>query len=98
MRTCPHCGHQEESGRERCSACGRSVLIAAPRFEGRRRSAAIAGAVLAVVVVGGAFALLLMSAASSRDARQERADARSAATERARLVRVQAPHRGAALD
>ena len=97
MRTCPHCGHQEESGRERCSACGRSVLVAAPRFQGRRRTAAIAAGLVGVLVVVGAFALLLMSASSSRDARQARDDARTGATERARLTRVQAPHRGAAV-
>lgn len=58
----------------------------------------IAGALLAVVLVGGALALVLMRAASSRNARQGREDARTAATEHARLVRVQAPHRGAAVD
>ena len=98
MRTCPHCGHQEDSGRERCSACGRSVLVAAPRFQGRRRTAVIAGGLAAAVLVCGAIGLLLMNAASSRDARQARADARAAATERALLARVQAPHRGAAPD
>ena len=98
MRTCPHCGHQEESGRERCSACGRSVLVAAPRFQGRRRTAAIAAALLLALIVVGAFALLFRSTASSRDARQAREDSRTAATERARLTRLQAPHRGAAPD
>ncbi len=98
MRTCPHCGHREDSARERCSACGRSVLVAAPRLSGRRRSAAIWGATAAGSAVVVVIALLLGQAAGSRDVRQGRADARAAAAERARLIVVQAPHRGAAVD
>ena len=37
-RTCPHCGFEERSERERCSRCGRSVLVRAPRLRGRRRT------------------------------------------------------------
>jgi hypothetical protein len=98
MRTCPHCGHQEDSGRERCSACGRSVLVAAPRFQGRRRTAVILGSLLVAALVAGGFALLLTDASSSRDRRLAREDAQLAKTERARLTRIQAPHRGAAAD
>ena len=98
MRTCPHCGHQEQSGRERCSACGRSVLVAAPRFQGRKRTAVIVGGVLAAALVAGALALVLTSVSSSRDKRLAREDAQLAKVERARLTRIQAPHRGAAVD
>jgi len=98
MRICPHCGHQEDSGRERCSACGRSVLVAAPRLQGRRRTAVILGGVFAAVVAIGALALVLTSVSSSRDKRLAREDAQLAKVERARLTRIQAPHRGAAVD
>jgi hypothetical protein len=95
-RTCPHCGFVEDSTRERCSRCGRSVLVRAPRLQGRRRTVvlwgggAIALLVLAVVVV------VVLNAKADRDARQRVADARAAAVERVRLTRLQAPHHGAA--
>src|SRR3954449_6534126 len=97
-RTCPHCGFVEESARERCSDCGRSTLVRAPRLTGRRRAAVVWG--------GGALALLalavivavVLNAKADRDARQRAADARAAAVERVRLTRLQAPHRGAATD
>jgi hypothetical protein len=54
--------------------------------------------VLTAALVAGAFALLLSNASSSRDRRLAREDARLAQTERARLTRIQAPHRGAAVD
>ena len=98
MRTCPHCGHQEDSGRERCSACGRSVLVAAPRLQGRRRTAVILGGVFAAVLAVAVLALVLTSVSSSRDKRLAREDAQLAKVERARLTRIQAPHRGAAVD
>ena len=98
MRTCPHCGHQEDTARERCTRCGRSVLVAPPRLSGRRRSVAIWGGTAVGVLLIVVIAVLLGDATASRDKRQSRADARTAATERARLVILQAPHRGAAAD
>ncbi|MGZ6696889.1 MAG: hypothetical protein ACXVFL_14765 [Solirubrobacteraceae bacterium] len=98
MRTCPHCGHSEESSRERCSNCGRSVLATPPRLQGRRRAQAIwAGTVLGLAAVV-AIAVLLGNSVSARDARQARSDAQRVVAERARLIRLQAPHRGAAPD
>jgi hypothetical protein len=97
-RTCPHCGLVEDSSRERCSRCGRSVLVRAPRLRGRRRrlvtwAAALAGVVVVAVLV------VAVSALQADRRERERADAaRAAKAERARLTRVQAPHRRAAPD
>jgi hypothetical protein len=96
MRTCPHCGHQERSTRERCSVCGRSVLVPAPRLRGRRRTVAIWGAVGATLAVVVAVVVALGALSSQRDARERRSDAQAASAERARLKVLQAPHRGAA--
>jgi hypothetical protein len=97
-RTCPHCGFVEDATRERCTRCGRSVLVRAPRLRGRRRTTvfwgggAVALLLLAVVIV------IVLNAKADRDARQRTADARAAAAERVRLTKLQAPHRGAATD
>jgi hypothetical protein len=95
-RTCPHCGFVEESTRERCSHCGRSVLVRAPRLTGRRRTAVLWGGGTVALIALAVVVAVVLSAKSDRDARQRRADARAAAVERVRLARVQAPHRGAA--
>jgi hypothetical protein len=95
-RTCPHCGFEERSERERCSRCGRSVLVRAPRLRGRRRQRAIWGAVAAGVLVVAAIALVLNAVVSNRNDRERRESAKATAAERVRLTRVQAPHRGAA--
>jgi hypothetical protein len=98
MRTCPHCGQQERSTRERCSRCGRSVLVRPPRLRGRRRTVAIWGGVALGVMVVALIALVLNSVVSSRNDRDRRAAAKATIAERARLKRLQAPHRGAATD
>jgi hypothetical protein len=97
-RTCPHCGFTEDSTRERCSHCGRSVLVRAPRLKGRRRTAVLYGGGAAALIAVGAIVLVVLSAKSDRDARQREADARAVAAERVRLTKLQAPHRGAAPD
>ncbi|HEX7298496.1 MAG TPA: hypothetical protein VF257_05785 [Solirubrobacteraceae bacterium] len=95
-RTCPHCGHHERSTRERCTRCGRSVLVRAPRLRGRRRTLAVwGGAALATATVA-VVALVLNAVVSDRDARDRETAARATAVERARLQRLQAPHRGSA--
>ena len=95
-RTCPHCGFTEDTTRERCTRCGRSVLVRAPRLQGRRRTIVLwGGGALALVALVVVVAIVL-NARSDRDARQRAADARAAAAERVRLTKLQAPHRGAA--
>jgi hypothetical protein len=97
-RTCPHCGFTEDSARERCSNCGRSVLVRAPRLRGRRRTAVLYGGGAVALVALVAIVLVVLSAKSDRDARQRAADTRAVAAERVRLTKLQAPHRGAAPD
>jgi hypothetical protein len=96
LRTCPHCGFEERSSRERCTRCGKSVLVRAPRLRGRKRTYVIWGGAAAAVVVVAAVALVLNSVVSDRDKRTRAADAKAAAAEKVRLNRIQAPHRGAA--
>ena len=97
-RTCPHCGFTEDSTRERCTRCGRSVLIRAPRLQGRRRSVVLWGGGAVALVVLAVVVAIVLNAKSDRDARQRAADARAVAAERVRLTKLQAPHRGAAPD
>jgi hypothetical protein len=95
-RTCPHCGFEERSTLERCSRCGRSVLIRPPRLRGRRRTTVIVGGVAVLVLATAVVALILNGAVDRRNAADRRAEAKAVAAERARLRRLQAPHRGAA--
>ena len=97
MRTCPHCGFQETSTRERCSRCGRSVLIRAPRLRGRRRTTAIWGAVALGVAVVAVVAVIFTLVINHRNERNAERDRKAIAAERVRLRRLQAPHRGSAL-
>jgi hypothetical protein len=97
-RTCPHCGLVEDSARERCSRCGRSVLVRAPRLTGRRRRVAIWGGGALGLVLFAVIVAIVLHAKSERDARQRVADARAVAAEKVRLRKLQAPHVGAAPD
>jgi hypothetical protein len=95
LRTCPSCGREGRTRFERCPHCSASYF-ATPRavLRRRRRIGIVAGVVVAVAL--GIGAVLALGDRSGRQAR-ERADqtARVAAL-RARLKRIQAPHRGAA--
>src|SRR6476646_7188936 len=95
-RTCPHCGFEESSGRERCSRCGKSVLIRAPRLRGRRRTQVLWGSVAVGVLAVAAIALVLNAVVSNRNERERKASAKAIAAERIRLGRRQAPHGGSA--
>ena len=95
-RTCPHCGFEERSERERCSRCGKSVLVRAPRLRGRRRTQVIWGSVAVGVLAVAAIALVLNAVVSNRNERERKASAKAIAAERVRLERLQAPHRGSA--
>jgi hypothetical protein len=97
-RTCPHCGFVEDSTRERCTRCGRSVLVRAPRLQGRRRTTVIYGGGALALIVLAVVIVVVLNAKADRDARQRTADARAAAVERVRLTKLQAPHRGGAAD
>jgi hypothetical protein len=95
-RTCPHCGLEERSERERCSRCGKSVLVRAPRLRGRRRTMAIWGGAAAGVIAVAVIALVLNAVVSNRNERERKASAKAVAAERVRLKRLQTPHRGSA--
>jgi predicted nucleic acid-binding Zn ribbon protein len=94
-RTCPHCGLEERSERERCSRCGRSVLVRAPRLRGRRRKLVVWGGAAALAAVA-VVVLVLNNVVSNRNDRQRRESARATAAERVRLKRLQTPHRASA--
>jgi hypothetical protein len=95
-RTCPHCGFKEDTTRERCSVCGRSTLMRAPRLQDRRRGAVLWGGGLAAAVAIAAIVVVVLEAQADRQARERARLSRAVAAERARLTRLQAPHRGAA--
>jgi hypothetical protein len=98
MRTCPHCGFEERSTRERCTRCGRSVLVRPPRLRGRRRTYVIWGGAAAAVVAVAVIALVLNNVVSDRDKRDRAAAKKAVAAEKARLKVIQAPHRGSAVE
>jgi hypothetical protein len=98
LRTCPHCGFEERSTRERCTRCGRSVLVRAPRLRGRKRTYVIWGGAAALVVVVAIIAVVLNGVVSDRDKRESAEAKKAVAAEKARLKRIQAPHRGSATE
>jgi hypothetical protein len=82
--------------RERCSACGRSVLVRAPRLRGRRRRLVQWGGGLAALAVTAAAVIVVLGLQEDRRERERARTARAVAAERVRLKRLQAPHRGSA--
>jgi hypothetical protein len=96
LRTCPSCGAERRTRFERCPECSASYF-ATPRAVVRRRLLLAGGlggvALVALVVLG----IALLGDRSGRE-RRERAQTNAAvAALRARLRRIQAPHRGAAV-
>jgi hypothetical protein len=94
-RTCAACGATSTTFFERCPACG--VRYDAPAAGHARRrvilAAIMGGVVLAVAIAG---IVLALRSKADRLARDRVASARVVAAERARLRRLQAPHRGGA--
>jgi hypothetical protein len=98
LRTCPHCGFEERSTRERCTRCGRSVLVRAPRLRGRKKTYVVWGGAAALAVVVAVIAIVLNGVVSDRNKRENAADKKAVAAEKVRLKRIQAPHRGSAVQ
>jgi hypothetical protein len=96
LRTCPTCGREARTRFERCPHCQGSYFARPPDQVRRRRLvAAAAGAVVvALLAVVGALAL---SNAGDQKARDKATQGARVAALRARLVRIQAPHRGSAV-
>ena len=96
LRTCPRCGREERTRNEECPHCGSSYFARPAAAVRRRRILAItAGAILLVALAVGAA--LLIHSRDERTRRDSAERARLVAAEIARLKRVQAPHRGAAV-
>lgn len=95
LRTCPACGREGRTRYERCPHC-QSSYYARSRAQGRRRLAVIAGAAALVAVLGGVGTVVALGDRDDREARQKARQEKLVADLRARLVRIQAPHRGAA--
>jgi hypothetical protein len=74
------------------------VLIRAPRLRGRRRRQAQWAAGLAALAVAAVAIFLALSLQAERKERERARTGRVVAAEKARLRRLQAPHRGTAAD
>ena len=96
LRTCPRCGREERTREEHCPHCG-SSYFARPLSAARRRRRIAVGAGLIVLVAFVVGAALLLHDRNARDKRDRAERAKLVAAEIARLRRVQAPHRGAAV-
>jgi hypothetical protein len=95
LRTCPSCGEERRTRFERCPECG-SSYFAIPRAVIRRRKRIAAGAGAVVLVALVVLGVVLAGDRSSRQGRENAATAQRVAALRAKLTRIQAPHRGAA--
>ncbi|WP_205698252.1 hypothetical protein [Conexibacter sp. SYSU D00693] len=96
-RTCPACGHAARTLFDRCPACGAPYGSPGAGGGGRRPRWLLPAAGAALVVVVAVVVALLGQAGDERE-RRRTGLAASVAAERARLARVQRPHRGAAVD
>jgi hypothetical protein len=95
LRTCPSCGRPGRTRYERCPFCQTSYY-ARSRGQNRKRLAIALGTaavIVTAVVVAGVFAV---SDRDSRESREQAQQGRDVAALRAKLTRIQAPHRGAA--
>jgi hypothetical protein len=97
LRTCPGCGREGRTRYERCPHCQASYY-ARSSTQNRRRRVVVAGALAILLVLGGVGTVFALSARSDRQARDTARQTRLVAQLRARIGRIQAPHRGAAKD
>ena len=97
MRTCPHCGHTEQTYEERCPACGASFFDRPPRLSPGRRRALRWGVALAGAAALATLLIVALTAKSHRDARNRVEFKQAVAADIARLKRVQTPHHGSAV-
>ena len=97
QRSCPRCGRQERTRSEHCPHCGYSYF-ARPPGDVRRRRLAAGAAGLVVLIAAAVGAAVLIHDRNAQDRRDRAARDRLVAAEIARLKRVQAPHRGSAVE
>jgi hypothetical protein len=97
LRTCPHCGREGRTRYERCPHCQRSYYTASRATLQRRWLLAGVVAVLVLSAVG-VVGLVALSDRDDREARQKTEQTQRIAALKARLKKIQAPHRGAAPD
>jgi predicted RNA-binding Zn-ribbon protein involved in translation (DUF1610 family) len=96
LRRCPSCGREARTRDERCPHCGASYFARPRRFSGRTRALLIAVCGLLAATALAVTVVLVTDAKRERDAREATQRRARIAAERARLRRVQAPHRGSA--
>jgi hypothetical protein len=72
--------------------------VRAPRLQGRRRRAAGWAAAAGGLVIAAVLTLVVLQLDAARRERDRAASARASTAERARLTRLQVPHRGSAPD
>jgi hypothetical protein len=97
LRTCPSCGREGRTRYERCPYCQTSYYSRS-HAQNRRRLIVAAGVLAVLVVLGGVGTVFALSDRSDREARDKARQTELVAQLRARLKRIQAPHRGAAKD
>ena len=96
LRSCPSCGRQARTRDERCPQCGASYFATPPRFSRRTRALLIAVCGLVAAAALAVTIVLVTDAQREREAREATERRARIVAERARLRRVQAPHRGSA--
>ena len=96
LRSCPSCGRDARTLDERCPHCGTSYFDRPRRFSGRTRAALIAVCGLVTAAALAVGVVLVTDAKREREARETAEQRSRLVAERARLRRVQAPHRGTA--
>jgi hypothetical protein len=95
LRTCPRCGREGRTRYERCPHCQASYY-ARSRPQQRRRILIGAGVLAVLVAFVAVASVLAVGDRDSRETRDRATSARVVSDLRAKMVREQAPHRGAA--